>query len=251
MKWDQAYRIIRADEKVVDVFSQAIIMRDAEGKACRMIGAIHDLSRQKVLEEKLRNEVAARGKFFSAFQENFLMNFHSSPELLYDMDLLSGQVVLSDAYQKEFGYEIVDSTTTAADWFSHIHPDEKQKVMEDMQHSVAAGNSNWKCNFRFLKVDQSITDVVITGVILKDGEGVAYRMMGTMQDFSNQRILEKKLEQEIKLKETQIAEAAEDAKEAERSEIGKELHDNVNQLLGVSKLYLEMAKRGGAESNTS
>jgi len=50
------------------------------------------------------------------------------------------------------------------------------------------------------------------------------------------------------LKEKQIAEAMEEAKETERSDIGKELHDNVNQLLGASKLYLDMAKRGKGNS---
>jgi PAS domain S-box-containing protein len=54
---------------------------------------------------------------------------------------------------------------------------------------------------------------------------------------------------ESRIRKKQIAEATEEAKEAERSDIGKELHDNVNQLLGVSKLYMDMAKRGGKDSD--
>ena len=60
--------------------------------------------------------------------------------------------------------------------------------------------------------------------------------------------MEDKLEQEIKLKEKQIVEATEDAKETERSDIGKELHENINQLLAASRLYMEMAKGGGKDS---
>ncbi len=73
-------------------------------------------------------------------------------------------------------------------------------------------------------------------------------MIGSMHDISNQKVLEERLAREIKLKEMQIKEAAGDAKDTERSNIGKELHDNVNQLLGASRLYLEMAKRGGKDS---
>ena len=51
----------------------------------------------------------------------------------------------------------------------------------------------------------------------------------------------------IKLKERQIAEAMQDAQDAARSDIGKELHDNINQLLGASRMYIEMAKRGGPD----
>jgi len=52
----------------------------------------------------------------------------------------------------------------------------------------------------------------------------------------------------MKLKEKQIVDATDEARETERSDIGKELHDNVNQLLGASRLFLSMAKLGGANS---
>jgi PAS domain S-box-containing protein len=39
-----------------------------------------------------------------------------------------------------------------------------------------------------------------------------------------------------------IAQAMVDAQEKERAEIGKELHDNINQILSTTKLYLELAK---------
>jgi PAS domain S-box-containing protein len=58
--------------------------------------------------------------------------------------------------------------------------------------------------------------------------------------------LHEKINLEIRLKENQIAEAIIDAKELERSDIGKELHDNVNQLLGATRLYLDMARKDGA-----
>jgi PAS domain S-box-containing protein len=54
---------------------------------------------------------------------------------------------------------------------------------------------------------------------------------------------EEKLNLEGRMKENQIAEAVTDARDLERSDIGKELHDNVNQLLGVSRLYMTMAQR--------
>ncbi len=57
--------------------------------------------------------------------------------------------------------------------------------------------------------------------------------------------LDEKINLEIQLKKNQIAEAILDAKELERSDIGKELHDNVNQLLGATRFYLDMAKKDG------
>jgi len=96
--------------------------------------------------------------------------------------------------------------------------------------------------------DDSIANVFGRASIIRDGDGKAYRMIGAVHDVSKQKVLEERLEQEMKLKEQQIAEATEEGRETERSNIGKELHDNVNQLLGASRLYLSMAKRGGENS---
>ncbi|MGZ5136089.1 MAG: sensor histidine kinase, partial [Flavitalea sp.] len=52
----------------------------------------------------------------------------------------------------------------------------------------------------------------------------------------------KKLFDERQSKQKEITEAVLTAQENERSDIGKELHDNLNQILGATKLYIEMAK---------
>jgi signal transduction histidine kinase len=67
-----------------------------------------------------------------------------------------------------------------------------------------------------------------------------------MQKILFKKELDEKVNFEIRLKENQIAEAIIDAKELERSDIGKELHDNVNQLLSATRLYLDMAGRDEA-----
>jgi len=61
-----------------------------------------------------------------------------------------------------------------------------------------------------------------------------------------QMVFEKEMKDEIKLKGIQIADAIKEAKELERSDLGKELHDNVNQLLATSRLYLDIARKNNA-----
>ena len=48
-------------------------------------------------------------------------------------------------------------------------------------------------------------------------------------------------------KQKSIARAMVDAQEKERAELGKELHDNINQILSTTKLYLELAKSDDKE----
>jgi PAS domain S-box-containing protein len=246
--WKHAYRFIRADGSIAKVSDRASIIRHADGKAYRMIGAIQDISRQMELEEKLDIVMADKGKLHTEYKKSFKLIFNSSSDVLYDCDLATNEVVISDAYEKEFGYKITGYMTPAKDWIDHIHPDDKEAVMQDYFRALASDATEWKYGYRFLRADNSVANVLSSTIILRKAGGIAYRMIGSIHDISKQKVLEEKLEQEIKLKEKQIAEAIEDAKDTERSDIGKELHDNITQLLGVSKLYLDMAKNGGENS---
>jgi signal transduction histidine kinase len=67
-------------------------------------------------------------------------------------------------------------------------------------------------------------------------------MVGSMQDITDKKELEKKLLKQEVDKQKVIAQAVVNAQEKERAEIGKELHDNVNQILSTAKLYLELAQ---------
>ncbi|MEO5888964.1 MAG: PAS domain-containing protein, partial [Ferruginibacter sp.] len=247
-RWEHVYRFIKADCTVAKIFNRATIIRNTNGKALRMIGAIQDISKQKVLEERLEQEIATKGKLLTDFKESFNLIFNSSTDVLYDADLEANTLIVSDAFEKEFGYKTAAGMTLEKDWASHIHPDDKARILKKYTRLVATSESEWKADYRFLKADGTVANVLNKGIVLRNPEGKAYRMMGSIHDISKQKVLEERLEQEIKLKEKQIAEAAEDAKYTERSDIGKELHDNINQLLGASRLYLELAKRGGEQS---
>jgi signal transduction histidine kinase len=59
--------------------------------------------------------------------------------------------------------------------------------------------------------------------------------------------LEKELVQHHIKQQQLIAETTIQAQEKEREELGRELHDNVNQILTSAKLYLELAKGPGAD----
>jgi len=62
-------------------------------------------------------------------------------------------------------------------------------------------------------------------------------------DISQKILLEEKLNQENELRQQRITEAVISAQEKERSEIGRELHDNINQILGGTKLYIDVARK--------
>ncbi len=77
-------------------------------------------------------------------------------------------------------------------------------------------------------------------IVATDGSLVNF--VCSLTDITEQKRLSKELiEQEIE-KQKLVVQAAIDGQEKERQEIGKELHDNINQYLTTARLYLEVAK---------
>ena len=239
-------KIDTKNEKIVtdNIASAKSKQRKLDTKNEKIVAGNIMVAKAKSDGEKREQEIAARE--FNT--KNFKLYFNSSSDVLFDSDLITNEVLINDAYEKDFGYKIKDEMKPAEDWINHIHPDDKQAVMQDYNRMLDSAETEWMYSYRFLRADNTVASVLSRRIILRNSAGKAYRMIGSMQDISKQKVLEERLEQEIKLKEMQIADAAEEAKETERSDIGRELHDNVNQLLGVSKLYLDMAKHGGDNS---
>ncbi len=69
-------------------------------------------------------------------------------------------------------------------------------------------------------------------------------MQVIIHDVTDRLRLEKELALQQRLKQQQITEVVLGAQERERFELGQELHDNINQILATSKLYLDASHRG-------
>lgn len=91
-------------------------------------------------------------------------------------------------------------------------------------------------NFSALSRSQTfkgILFVVISALII---------YIASLKIFARQRQLQQALAEEKILYKNQLAQEVFNAQEGERKKLGEELHDNVNQLLGVIKLYIEHAQ---------
>ncbi|HUC79868.1 MAG TPA: PAS domain S-box protein [Flavisolibacter sp.] len=91
------------------------------------------------------------------------------------------------------------------------------------------------------------SDVTCQPIFNEAGELVQYFSIAT--DITERKRLERQLEKEQKERQTKIAAATLKAQEQERSIVGQELHDNVNQVLTTVKLYAEMCRDGIGNTN--
>lgn len=124
-----------------------------------------------------------------------------------------------------------------------VHPADQSIVLDAQELALAKGNFD---PIQFRIVTKSGIEKYIEGRGSQRNDGQGIRFIGTCQDITEKI----KAEQQLKEYSDQIARervehqrnmvrASIESQERERAEIGRELHDNINQILAVTKAYIE------------
>ena len=162
-------------------------------------------------------------------------------DAIWEWDLKTNEEVWNDGVKLIFGYTDEQVRNNAQWWRDNIHPEDQERVINKIHDYINRGMIHWQDEYRFRCGDGTYKDVYDRGSVLLNGSNKPYRMIGAMMDITERKKLERALSREKINKQRQLAQATIDGQEKERGEIGKELHDNINQVLATTKLYLEVA----------
>ncbi len=172
-------------------------------------------------------------------------------DCLWEWDLSAKELFWIDGgHKRVFGYPIVNAIIPQHLWENRLHPDDKLRILTRLREIIATGTATvWEDEYRFRKADGQYAYVQDRAHIVYGKDGRASRMIGATSDITARKMAEihlveseRNLGQERLSMQKQVIEAVLNAQERERAEIGKELHDNLNQILGAAKMYIELAK---------
>jgi PAS domain S-box-containing protein len=169
-------------------------------------------------------------------------------DCLWEWNFISKDLFWVDGGHKRiFGYPIENAVIPQIFWESLLHPEDRERVLSGLNKIIAEGTSTfWEDEYRFKKVTGDYAYVHDRGHIIFDADDIACRMIGATQDITARKSAENKLIQERLTRQKEITYAVLTAQEKDRANIGRELHDNMNQILGAAKLYIETAKKDEA-----
>lgn len=197
------------------------------------------IKRQKIAADKIKAE-----EELIKTNERLKLVGKATADAVWDWDLKTNEMIWGEGYEILFGYDLSKLAANIESWINHIHPKDKERVLNGIFDVINDSNkSSWEDEYKYIKADGSYAMVLDKGIVLRNEKGAAYRMVGAMQDITHVRQLENQLLQEKLLRQEEITKTTLKAQEKERSEIGKELHDNVNQLLASAKMMIEAALR--------
>lgn len=114
-------------------------------------------------------------------------------DAIWDWDLRTDIVYWGEGYERLFGYKINSLAINSSSWLDYIHPDDHNRVLENINAAIVGTVVNWMDEYRYKKLNESYAFVIHKAIIIRDSNGTATRMIGALQDISKQKEEEARL----------------------------------------------------------
>lgn len=170
--------------------------------------------------------------------DRLLLLTRATTDAIWEWDMQTGKVFRNDALMDMIGYE-ADHHKGLSWWFRSIHPEDRNRVSDTVKQSTDSGSQSWEEEYRFKCADGNYKHMRDRGYIVYEN-GLPVKMIGSLQDITEVKKMEDELFEEKLRQQKELSETIVRVQEKERTRIGHELHDNVNQLLSTTKLFMDM-----------
>lgn len=179
-KSELEFRVVGPDGSIRWVRSVSQTLLDGAGKPIRRVGVAKDIDGQK------RSHLAA-----IEMKERFAFALDGTNEGLWDWNIATGEVWLSDRWFEMFGYERGDIDSDYASWRNLVHPDDRAHAAEAIERYLGADCAQYATEYRVRGKDGSWRWVLDRGkVVSVDAKGRPLRAVGTHADIHQRRIAE-------------------------------------------------------------
>jgi PAS domain S-box-containing protein len=118
-------------------------------------------------------------------EERFRLAIQATNDAIWDMDLKAGIITRNDTYSALYGGPKTEDSWQY--WIDRVHPEDRARTVGGFQAAVAGGASSWSGLYRFRRVDGKWAHIYDRAYIARDASGIAWRVIGSMQDLTEQK----------------------------------------------------------------
>ncbi|HEX2535270.1 MAG TPA: PAS domain S-box protein [Chitinophagaceae bacterium] len=219
------HRLLRTDGTVMHVAQSMHIILE-NGIPVRMTGIMQDISERRAAEEKL-----------ALSEQRFRSLVHNGYDMISIIDAEGIYLYNSEATYRLLNYS--EAELLGKNAVSFVHPDDVPAILDGLQRIQAEMFIADLVPFRFRNSRGEWRWLEVTATNMTHTPGVGGIVVNG-RDITDKKELQDRLAREIDEQRRRLNKAAIDAQEKERSQLSRELHDNVNQVLTTIKLYTEL-----------
>jgi two-component system, NarL family, sensor histidine kinase UhpB len=194
-----------------------------------------DRERQQYMRNIITNEALMK-------EAEELANFGS-----WEYENNTGNIKWSGGVFRICGYQPGEVAPDLDIILQHIHPEEADGFRKAVD-ALYKQHQTYVAETRMIDKDGVHKFIFFRIIVKLNQEPTHFRLLGFMQDITEKRKLEKELADQALAQQKLITEVTIQAQERERNHLGRELHDNINQILTTSKIYLKIASEATEET---
>jgi PAS domain S-box-containing protein len=181
--FEREYRLRNAAGEYRWNLARAVPVREADGVITQWVGTSTDIHAQKSAHEALRRS-----------EERFRLASQAVDGIVYDWDPRTGIVQRSGNIEKLLGVTPDEAAATDQWWQERVHPEDAAKSTLNLLSALPPEQNNFETEFRIRHAAGHWIYACERGYIVRDESGVPVRVVGSTQDISERKRLERELE---------------------------------------------------------
>ncbi len=127
-------------------------------------------------------------------EERYALAASGTNDGLWDWDVRDDFVYYSPRWKELLGYRDHEIGDALEDWLGRVHREDVEQVRADLKAHVVGGFEHFESEHRIRTAHGAFTWVLIRGLAIRDPDGRASRMAGSMTDISKRMAFQSRLE---------------------------------------------------------
>ncbi|OFE13746.1 hypothetical protein PHACT_11875 [Pseudohongiella acticola] len=144
--------------------------------------------------ERINNEESLR-----ISNERFNLIARATRDAIWDWDLVHDTIWWNDNMLAVYGHDLVSTVTSSEAWVRNIHENDRERVIDSINKVIDGTTTGWQDQYRFMHSNGTIRNVSDRGFVIRNGDGKAIRMVGSMMDVTDRIELDERMRQAQKL----------------------------------------------------
>ena len=108
-------------------------------------------------------------------EERFRLVAHATKDVLWDLDIRSGETWRSENFWEHFGYPPRDTEPDIAGWKDLLHPEDRDRVLNAFQTELQRQSESYENEYRFRRADDTYAVVLDRAYVVYNNTGQPIR----------------------------------------------------------------------------
>ena len=171
------------EEKAIELLTGGATDYVLKDRISRLVPAV----RRALEEAEVRAEHRKAEEALRESEERYALAVLGANDGIYDWDLRANRVYCSERWGAIVGVEGAQARTAPQEWLGRIHPDDAPRVKAQLDLHLELGTPHFESEHRVRREDGTYRWLLVRGLALRDENGKAYRMAGSMTDITDRK----------------------------------------------------------------